>query len=335
MKYVISLLILLFVISCGVKEPKIIQNQNSGGALGTSYNIIYQSEAELNFHKEIDSVFAAVNQSMSTYIPSSDISKINDGDTTVVVDQMFKEVFELSKEIYKSTEGYFDPTVGILVNAWGFGPGKQLKMDSARVDSLMNYVGFDKVVMTNENKIQKADKSIRFDFNAIAKGYTIDRLAILMDKKGIANYLLEVGGEVVAKGQNQIKKKDWATGIEDPQNELGRSLKKVISLKNRALASSGNYRKFRIDAVTGKKYVHTINPKTGFTKNAKTLGVNVIANTCAEADAYATAFMAMDFDDVIKLLESNKELDAFIIYLNEAGETQEFMTKGFKSVVLN
>lgn len=334
MKNVISLLILLLGISCGEKEPKVIQNQNSGGALGTSYSIIYQSEEELNFQKEIDSVFAAINQSMSTYIPSSDISKINDGDTTVIVDHMFKEVFELSKEIYKNTEGYFDPTVGILVNAWGFGPGAQLKMDSTRVDSLMNYVGFDKVELTNENKIQKVDKSIRFDFNAIAKGYAIDRLAVLMDQKGITNYLLEVGGEVVAKGENQIKNKAWATGIEDPENETGRSLKNVINLKNNALASSGNYRKFRIDSVTRNKYVHTINPKTGYTKSSKTLGANVIAKSCAEADAYATAFMAMDFDDVIKLLDSNQDLDAYIIYLNEAGESQEFMTEGFKQALV-
>lgn len=335
MKNIVSLLILLLGISCGIEEPKVIQNQNSGGALGTSYTIIYQSREELNFQKEIDSVFSAVNQSMSTYISDSDISKINDGDTTVVVDHMFKEVFELSKDIYINTEGYFDPTVGVLVNAWGFGPGAQLKMDSARVDSLMSYVGFDKVMLTGDNKIQKVERSIRFDFNAIAKGYAIDRLAVLMDKKGIANYLLEVGGEIVAKGKNQIKKKAWATGIEDPQDESGRSLKKVIKLKNRALASSGNYRKFRIDSVTGKKYVHTVNPKSGFTKNATTLGVNVLANTCAEADAYATAFMAMDLDNVMRLLDSKKELDAYIIYLNEAGETQEFMTDGFENVILN
>ena len=124
--------------ACSDSERKIIQNENSGGALGTSYSIIYQSEKELDFQNGIDSVFAVVNQSLSTYIPDSDISKINNGDSTVVIDAMFKEVFKLSKEIYEKTEGYFDPTVGVLVNAWGFGPGEQLKMDSTRVDSLMN-----------------------------------------------------------------------------------------------------------------------------------------------------------------------------------------------------
>ena len=320
--------------ACSDSEPKIIQNENSGGALGTSYSIIYQSEKELDFQNGIDSVFAVVNQSLSTYVPGSDISKINNGDSTVVVDTMFKEVFKLSKEIYEKTEGYFDPTVGVLVNAWGFGPGEQLKMDSTRVDSLMNYVGFDKVMLTETNKVQKTNKFIRFDFNAIAKGYAIDRLAFLMDKKGIDDYLLEVGGEVVAKGENRIKGKPWATGIEDPQIEKGRGLKIVINLKDRALASSGNYRKFRIDSLTDKKYVHTIDPKTGFTKNSKTLGTNVLAKTCAVADAYATAFMVMDLDSVMNLLDSQKELEAYIIYLDEAGETQEIMTDGFRAFVL-
>ena len=335
--YSISLMSLLTLIlfSCSPKKAKIIQNQSSGGALGTSYHIIYQAKTDLDFQKEIDSVFAGINHSLSTYIADSDISKINNGDTTVVVDAMFQEVFELSKEINQKTTGYFDPTVGILVNAWGFGPGKQLKMDSTRVDSLMQYVGFDKVSLTDANRIQKSSPEIRFDFNAIAKGYAIDRLAVLMDQKGIQDYLLEVGGEVVAKGENRIKGKPWATGIEDPQVEQGRELKIVINLKDRALASSGNYRKFRIDSITGEKYVHTVNPKTGFTKSSKTLGANVLAKTCAEADAYATAFMAMDVVDAIQLLESQNELEAYIIYLDNIGASQEFMTDGFKAVVVH
>ncbi|GAB5476004.1 MAG: FAD:protein FMN transferase [Maribacter sp.] len=321
--------------ACKEDAPKIIQNANSGGALGTSYHLIYQSETQLDFQKEIDSVFEVVNRSLSTYLPDSDISKINEGDSTIVVDIMFKEVFELSKEIHGKTKGFFDPTVGVLVNAWGFGPGNRLQMDSTVVDSLMQYVGFEKVTLTDTRTIQKSDPQLRFDFNAIAKGYAIDRLAVLMDEKGIENYLLEVGGEVVAKGENKIKKKPWTAGIEDPQAEAGRRLKRAIHLKDRALASSGNYRKFRIDSLTGKKYVHTINPKTGFTQNSSTLGTNVLAKTCAEADAYATAFMAMDLDEVIDLLETEKELDAYIVYLNEAGESKEYMTEGFRKLILD
>lgn len=332
MKRLFAIFSLLFLFSCGPKELKIAKNQNGGGALGTSYSIIYLADEELDYQKEIDSVFAAVNKSMSTYVSDSDISKINKGDSTLVVDEMFQEVFQLSKKIYEKTDGYFDPTVGALVDAWGFGPGKQILLDSIRIDSLMQFVGFDKVSLTPGKTIRKEDPNIRFDFNAIAKGYAIDRLAILMDKKGIQNYLLEVGGEVVAKGENTANERPWGIAVQDPQNEQA---KISIRLKDRAMASSGNYRKFRIDSATGKRYVHTIDPKTGFTKNANTLAVNILANTCAEADAYATAFMAMDLDDAVDFLMNQRVMDAYIIYLDEKGETQEFMTPGFRKVVMN
>ena len=179
MKKLLTLVIGCLLCSCASKEHQIVKNQKVGAAFGTSYSIIYLTDEEFDLQKEIDSVFAVVNESMSTYIPDSDISKINAGDSTVVVDAMFREVFKLSKQIHKSTNGYFDPTVGTLVNAWGFGSGTQIEMDSAKVDSLMRYVGFDKVELTTNNTIYKTNVNIKFDFNAIAKGYAIDRLAVL------------------------------------------------------------------------------------------------------------------------------------------------------------
>lgn len=333
MKYTLLALFFLFIFSCTQNVPEIVKNQNVGAALGTSYSLIYMSNRQLDFQREIDSVFDAVNQSLSTYILDSDISKINRGDSTLVVDAMFRDVFNLSKEIYKETDGYFDPTVGVLVDAWGFGPGQQMELDSTRVDSLLEYVGFDKVTLTEKNTVKKSNAAIHFDFNAIAKGYAIDRLARLMDQKNIQDYLLEVGGELVAKGTNTGKGKKWVVGIDDPQMGETRQLKILITLKDRALASSGNYRKFRMDSLTGIKYVHTIDPKTGFTKNANTLGVTVLADNCATADAYATAFMAMDLDEAIKLVTRERELEAYIVYLDEKGETQEFMTEGFKGLI--
>lgn len=324
----------LFLLSCGGNPSGMVRNETSGGALGTSYNLIYLSQDKLDLQQQVDSVFDAINHSLSTYIPASDISKINQGDSTVVVDHMFQEVFELSHEVYGATEGYFDPTVGILVNAWGFGPEKQIQMDSTRVDSLLQYVGFNKVELTEGNTISKSNPNIYFDFNAIAKGYSIDRLAKLMDNKGIENYLLEVGGELVAKGQNQIKQKPWIVGIDDPTIENERKLKATIRLEDRALASSGNYRHFREDPVTGLKYVHTIDPTTGYTKNANTLAATVLADNCAKADAYATSFMAMDLDKVLKLLTVKRELEAYIIFIDEKGETHEFMTPGFEALVI-
>ncbi|MDB2606544.1 FAD:protein FMN transferase [Zobellia sp.] len=321
------------LVSCGENTSSLVRNESSGNALGTTYHLTYLSKKKLDFKQQVDSIFGVINHSLSTYIPDSDISKINQGDSTIVVDAMFKDVFELSQEVYETTNGYFDPTVGTLVNAWGFGPGKEIKMDSIRVDSLLQYVGFNKVKLTEENTIEKSNPNIYFDFNAIAKGYSIDRIAKLMDANGIENYLLEVGGEIVAKGQNEIKQKPWIVGIDDPTVENARKLKATIHLKDRALASSGNYRHFRKDPVTGIRYVHTIDPITGFTKNGKTLASNVLADNCGKADAFATAFMAMDLEEVRKLVSLNPELDVYLIFLDEKGKLREFMSPGFKALI--
>ncbi|MCJ7466236.1 MAG: FAD:protein FMN transferase, partial [Maribacter sp.] len=200
MNRVLALLTVSFLsTSCAFIGKGLVKNENVGGALGTSYSIIYLSDKDLDYQHEIDSVFQAVNRSLSTYIPTSDISRINQGDTTIVVDALFRDVFEISSEVYQKTNGYFDPTVGGLVNAWGFGPGPEIEMDSTKVDSLLNFVGFDKVFITDKGTIRKSNPNIYLDFNAIAKGYAIDCLAKMMDNKGIKNYLLEVGGELVAK----------------------------------------------------------------------------------------------------------------------------------------
>ncbi|MRI01463.1 FAD:protein FMN transferase [Kriegella sp. EG-1] len=322
------------LLSSCTNAPTLVKNQNVGGALGTSYSIIYIAKSKLDYQKDIDSVFAAINQSMSTYIPTSDISKINSGDSTLSVDHMFQEVFKLSKKVNIETKGYFDPTVGVLVDAWGFGPGNKIKLDSVKVDSLLEYVGFEKVHLLDNHTIKKEYSQIKFDFNAIAKGYSIDRLAVMLDEKGIDNYLVEVGGEVVAKGINTIKGKKWVIGIDDPDTESNNGPKQLIHLKDRAMASSGNYIKFRIDDETGEKYVHTINPLTGFTKNSTTLGVTVFASNCATADSYATSFMAMDLLEVKKLLDIHKELDAYIVYSDKTGVIQEYMTEGFKKLLV-
>jgi thiamine biosynthesis lipoprotein len=320
--------------SCNSENKEIIKNGSIGGVFGTSYSIIYLADKTLDYQQEIDSVFQVVNASLSTYMPDSDISKINMGDSNVRVDHMFKDVFELSKKIHSVTKGYFDPTVGALVNAWGFGAEQHIQMDSTKVDSLLQFVGFDKVQISEEHKVIKEYSNIYFDFNAIAKGYAIDRVAVLLDEKGIQNYLIEIGGEVVGKGINTIKSRPWGVGIDNPENEYNRQSKIAIRLNNRALASSGNYRKFRIDEVTGQKYVHTIDPITGFTKNSNTLGVTILADDCATADGYATACMAMDLEQAKQLVLSDDSLDAYIIYADDKGIIQEFLTEGFKKLIL-
>ncbi|NNK11285.1 MAG: FAD:protein FMN transferase [Flavobacteriaceae bacterium] len=329
-KYLIGffLVVCLAIISCK-EEQRWIKNTELGEALGTTYSIIYLSNDTLDLRPQIDSVFRVVNQSMSTYIPDSDISRINRGDTTVVVDEMFRDVMALSREVYQKTNGYFDPTVGVLVNAWGFGPRPGMEMDSAQVNRLKTFVGMDKIVLTEENRIRKKHSEIQLDFNAIAKGYAIDRLAVMLDQHTNGSYLVEVGGEIVTKGINSLKEQPWVVGIDDPQVEMGRKLKITLNLQDEALASSGNYRKFRIDSLTGQKYVHTIDPKTGFTRNSNVLAASVIAQNCALADAYATAFMTMELDSSIAFLEDEKDLDAYLIYLNSNGEEKEYFTPGF------
>lgn len=324
--------LVLSVVSCTPKQ-EVIRKDYRGPALGTTYSIITFGNESVDFTEAIDSVFTVFNQSMSTYIEDSDISKINDGDSTVVVDQMFYEVFETSKSIWKATEGYFDPTVGILVDAWGFGPGPTLDMDSIKVDSLLQYVGLEKVRLMQDDRLQKDNKYIRLDFNAIAKGYSVDRLAEMLEKKGVLSYLIEVGGELRSKGINLDKQKAWNVGIDDPRNTEGRSILRVISLSDLAMASSGNYRKFRVNPETGQKYVHTIDPHTGYTRSSNILATSVLASTCMVADAFATAFMAMPLEKSEQILKRNSELEGYIVYIDSVGQIQEFMTPGFKKLV--
>lgn len=335
MKRIFYIVVLsFFVVSCG-SDVHFNKSQFRGEAFGTTYSIIVTDTKTVDLHTEIDSVIQVVNQSLSTYIPNSDISKINQGDTSIVVDHMFRDVFNLSDEIYQKTSGYFDPTVGVLVNAWGFGPGKQIDMNEHIIDSLMNYVGYSKVKMTDDFRIIKDHPSIYFDFNAIAKGYAIDRLGAALDQRGLENYLIEVGGEILSKGINTVSKKEWVVGIDDPLAEDRSNPIRLLKLKDRALASSGNYRKFRVDPSSGEKYVHTINALTGYTMNSKVLAVSVLANDCGTADGYATAFMAMGLEKTKQLIESDASLDAFVVYLDEADQTAIWASEGFKEAFLS
>ncbi|MEJ2162100.1 MAG: FAD:protein FMN transferase [Robiginitalea sp.] len=330
----IGLVAAILVLGAACNRPESLREQvYQGGALGTSYAFKLFSSDTTDLQPRIDSVFMVINSSLSTYLPQSDISRINHGDSTVTVDAMFRDVFEASREVHKQTRGYFDPTVGVLVDAWGFGPGPMLEMDSLRVDSLLQYVGFDKVNLSEDGRIVKAQPGIRLDFNAIAKGYAVDRLSVMLENAGISNYLLEVGGELRAKGSNQAKQKPWVVGIDDPQAETGRAIKKIITLEDISMASSGNYRKFRIDSVSGQKFVHTIDPHTGFTRNSNILATSVLAATCMDADAYATAFMAMNLEDSQAILSGTDLLEGYIIYLDPEGVTREFMTPGFEALV--
>lgn len=330
MKLIVYSTLVFLLVSCGAKESEEILLQ--GNAFGTTYNIRMYASDRFNAQKGVDSVVEAVNRSVSTYIPTSDISKINKGDTTVVVDKIFKDVYVLSEKVHEQSSGYFDPTVGVLRNAYGFGDVKPLqKIDSLTLDSLMQYVGFQKVKMTPEGRIIKENPNVYFDFNAVAKGYGIDRIGVYLKSKGVANYLIELGGELLAKGKNLSKQKDWIVGIEAVTSDLDdRSFAAKVKLINMALAASGNYRKTRIDSVTGKRYVHTINPLTGSAEKSDVTSATILAPTCAEADAYATACMALGMKGAKEMLKNVPAIEAYLTYNDSLGNEKVFITEGFK-----
>lgn len=327
MKNLAFLLIFIQFIACTTPKQNEL-NTLQGEAIGTTYTIKYLATGTTNFEPAIDSIIKAINKSTSTYIATSDISKINDGDTTVVVDAYFEEVFTKSAKIYNETQGDFDPTVGILVNAWGFGPENELaQLDSLKVDSLLNYVGFDKIKLEN-HKIIKQHPSIYLDFNAIGKGYLVDIIGRLFEKNNIQNYMIEIGGEIRARGVNQDGVA-WKIAIENPNEDGSRSFATVIQLHNESIATSGNYRKYRTTP-DGKKYVHTINTKTGYATESNLLSASIIAKTdCADVDGYATACMAMGLEKTKAFLEAHPELKAFLIYIDNNGQHATYTSPNF------
>jgi len=326
MKKLLFIILLFLFISCENEQNnlKILE----GDAIGTTFSIRYLDTTNKTFNTKIDSLIKAVNKSVSTYIPTSDISKINKGDTSIVVDEFFKEIFFKSEKIYNETNGDFDPTVGILVNAWGFGPEKAINnLDSVKIQELLKFVGFDKVSLKN-GSVKKMYPEIYFDFNAIAKGYLVDVFGRLFEQDTIKNYMIEIGGEIRARGVNQHGE-FWRIAIENPNEDGTRSFATTIQLQNESMATSGNYRKFWTTE-EGGKYVHTINTKTGYATASNLLSASVISKSdCADVDGYATAFMAMGLEKSQEFLANHKELKAFLIYADKNGEMQTFKSANF------
>lgn len=320
-KFLIVLLILISLTSC---KQEVKNTKLTGSVFGTSYSVIYDSE--INYQDQFDSLFYVVNASMSTYQTNSIISKLNRNESNQV-DEHFIKVYEASKIIYSETKGVFDPTIGAVVNAWDFGPeGKIVDLDSLKIDSLMLSVGFDKV-KRNKNIILKPDGTF-IDFNAIAKGYGVDLIGEFLESKNSTNYLVEIGGEIRVKGQNVEKYSPWKVGVENPNFDGNQSILKAITLKDRAMATSGTYRKFKTDA-NGNRYAHIIDTSTGYPSKTNLLSISVIAENCMAADAYATAFKAMGIEKVRLFLETHPELKVFLIFENEKGDLETLSLNGF------
>ena len=336
MKYLVFILTMVMVACQPSVNEKVYLIE--GEAQGSTYHIKYIAERDENLKPAIDSILEVIDRSMSTYRPDSAISKINQGDTTVVVDEHFRKVFEASQQIWQESEGLFDPTVGVLVNAWGFGKQKISEADlptDKKIDSLRKYVGFDKVALTEKNLIKKRYTEILFDFNAIAQGYTSDVVANYLSAKGIKNYIVEIAGEMYLKGRNTVEDKSWTIGVENPLKPLDdRDLVATIQFTNQGLATSGNYRKVWTDS-NGRKYVHSINPLTGRATQSDVLSATVVAPSTMLADGYATMFMVMGLAKSKAFLEKHPDLAVLLVYSDDKHQEATYKTKSFEKLIIH
>ncbi len=321
---------LIGLFSCGEKKDLKIYKM-SGAAQGTYYAITYCSDNNENLQPAVDSLLKQFDRSVSAYVPTSILSRLNNNDSTAVADSIYETVFRKSMEVSSRSEGAFDVTVGPLVNAWGFGFTKKETVTQAKVDSMLPFVGYQKVRLT-KGKLVKDDPRIRIDFDAIAQGYSSDWLARFFEKKGIQNYLIDVGGEVLGRGSKpdgQI----WSVGIEMPAKNASdeRQFQTVISLKDKAISTSGSYRKYYEE--NGIRYSHTIDPFNGYPVRHHLLSVSVVADDCITADAYATTFMVFGLEKSKIFLTNNPELEAYFISDDQQGGFAIFYTPGFEKLL--
>lgn len=314
----------LIVTSCKSKHEE--YKTLEGNAQGTTFRITYADKSEDDFSLKVDSIFRVIDKSMSLWDSTSLISNINNNLPYDNIDLHFKKVFLAAQKVSGETEGYFDMTVAPLVKAWGFSTKKGLPAPSqAKIDSLKSNIGYNKVSFFN-SKIVKEKPEIQIDFNALAQGYTVDVMCNFLEEKGVNNYLVEIGGEVRARGVNK-EGKVWRVGIEKPKQE--RDIEVVINLDGKSLATSGSYRKFF--EKDGKKFSHAIDPHLGLPVSHNLLSISVIAEDCMTADAYATAYLVMGLEKA-KLSARKNKLDFFAIY-DDNGTIKTFHTEGLDTMI--
>ena len=301
-----------------------------GTVYGTTYHISYKSDKY--YAAEIRREMERVNESLSMFNKKSTIARLNRGETDRT-DSLFVRLFAKAAEIHAETGGAFDITVAPLVNAWGFGYKNERLPSAEKVDSLLRYVGMEKLKI-EDGRLVKAVEGIQMDASSIAKGLGVDLVAEFLEGQGVRDYMVEIGGEVRVKGQSN-KSRPWHIGIDKPIDDEAasrRELQFVLEMGEGALATSGNYRRFYV--VDGKKYSHTINPKTGFPVQQDILGASVYAPTCMEADAYATAFMVLGMEKAKEIVEANPSVEACFIYQNEQGEREVWVSEKLKTLIL-
>jgi len=315
--------------SCTQKN-KYITNQ--GLVYGTIYHMTYESPNGENMKPEIDALLDTLGNSVSTFVPSSTISKVNKNEEPKL-DPDFLKVFNKAQQVSKITGGAFDVTVAPMVNAWGFGFENKENITPELIDSLKQLVGYKKVHIEN-GKFVKEHPNTMLDFSAIAKGYACDKVGEFLKMKGCKNYMVEIGGEVVAKGTNE-EGDYWNIGISEPDDDelvSNQKLNAIVHLKDMALATSGNYRNFYVK--DGVKYAHEINPKTGYPIQTSVLSTTVLAKDCMTADAFATAFMVCGLEKAEAIANADKNIEVYFIYSGKDGKFKEYISSGFKSLLI-
>lgn len=302
---------------------------DEGMVFGTVYNITYQYDSDIK--QDIEAELQKVDNSLSPFNKTSIISKVNRNENPKV-DEMFTEVFNLAAKVSSETGGAFDITVAPLVNMWGFGTKQFHRPDKESVDSLMRFVGFHKVSL-RDGHVVKSDPRIQLDCSAIAKGYGCDVVARYLRSKGIKNFMIEIGGEVVTSGQNE-KQLPWKIGVTKPTDDSlqdNQELQTILNVTDKAMATSGNYRNFYIDG--GRKLAHTIDPHTGYPVQHSLLSSTVIASDCATADAYATSFMVLGVEKAKEVLSRHPELMAYFIYSDKNGRMNVWFSPALKDKI--
>lgn len=319
--------------------------QLTGPTMGTTYNLTVRSDASELLQGEVDQLLAEINGEVNTYLDTSFITRFNQSEKGITLGAKFAAAdapyrhflmnYYRARQINEATQGYFDPTVMPLVSYWGFGREKRsvTRQDQQIIDSLRQYVGLEKISLDETTRfLSKTASGVSLDFSAIAKGYGVDAVCELFDRKGISDYFVEIGGEVRTKGQSP-RQQPWIVGINVPATDAAPTDQQAqVKLSGMALASSGNYRNFY--EVNGQKYGHTIDPKTGMPKMSDLLSASIFAEDCMTADAYATACMVMGIDEAYQLISQTEGVEGFFIYGKKDGKMATRSTDGATAFIV-
>ncbi|MDD6542296.1 MAG: FAD:protein FMN transferase [Prevotella sp.] len=324
----LALLIIGTVLIIG-RQRSMAYQHDTGFIFGTVYHVTYQYNRDLK--DEIEAELNKVDNSLSPFNNQSVITAVNQNKNPEV-NEMFSDVFNLAEQVSQETDGAFDITVAPMVNLWGFGFKKGISPSKQKIDSLRQIVGYKKVSLRDGHVI-KADKRIMLDCSAIAKGYGSDVVARYLRSKGITNFMIEIGGEIVTSGKSE-KRLPWKIGVTKPTDDslnTNQELETVLNVTDKAMATSGNYRNFYYKG--GKKYAHTIDPKTGYPVQHSLLSSTVLASNCATADAYATAFMVLGIDKAKVVLQKHPELMAYFIYAGPDGKMKVWFSPSLRDKI--